>query len=151
LITLYPLFQHARCAVSTSFLCIDKCGIVISGIISSRKSFSSDSTDFFCVGDIVLLLCLCYQILSVVQCSGGIREICRHEYAGIGGTNILFETSSFVFTVGSPLVQMDYVVGQLETELVNSGIAMAIQSIGRGIMVVIILTFNAEGVGCKND
>ncbi|KAA6374406.1 MAG: hypothetical protein EZS28_030068 [Streblomastix strix] len=46
---------------------------------------------------------------------------------------------------------MGSVVGQLRTELVKSGITLAIQIIGRSIVLVIIITSIVEGVGCKRD
>ncbi|KAA6359307.1 MAG: hypothetical protein EZS28_045167 [Streblomastix strix] len=45
---------------------------------------------------------------------------------------LVVEVRSFVFTVGSPLVKKDLVVGQLGTELVELGIALVVLSIGRG-------------------
>ncbi|KAA6360424.1 MAG: hypothetical protein EZS28_044047, partial [Streblomastix strix] len=44
---------------------------------------------------------------------------------------LVVEVHSFVFTVGSPLVKTDLVVGQLGTELVKLGIALVDLSIGR--------------------
>ncbi|KAA6341059.1 MAG: hypothetical protein EZS28_052487 [Streblomastix strix] len=71
-------------------LCGDKCGIIIPDIISSGKSSSSDQSTLFCAGDIDLQLYLCYQFLSVVQSSSGIREVYCCGYAGIGDINILY-------------------------------------------------------------
>ncbi|KAA6365346.1 MAG: hypothetical protein EZS28_039127, partial [Streblomastix strix] len=120
-----------------------KSGIFIPDIVSSRKSSSSDSSALLCV-----------------QGSSGIRGVCCYGYAGIGGISRLYtplidvvlcrvEARSFEFTVGSPLVKTDSVVGQLGTELVKSGIEQVARSIGRGIVVVTILISTVEGVGCK--
>ncbi|KAA6386945.1 MAG: hypothetical protein EZS28_017529 [Streblomastix strix] len=72
-----------------SVLCSSKCGIVIPGITSTRKSSFSDSSALLSIGDIDLQVCLCYQFLSVVYGSSGPREVCCCGYAGIGAINIL--------------------------------------------------------------
>ncbi|KAA6382725.1 MAG: hypothetical protein EZS28_021750 [Streblomastix strix] len=165
----YPQFCHIRCAVYISVLCGDKYGIVILGIISSRKPSSSDSSvplqqmvfEKFVVADMLVLVELTDSVhfrlqlhpdtfsrLFILQLGPLIEQV---ESSIV---NLLhYHQSKFknhlLFTVGSPQVKMDSVVGQLGTELVKQGIALFIQSIGRGTVVVTILKSFIEEVGSK--
>ncbi|KAA6401081.1 MAG: hypothetical protein EZS28_003402 [Streblomastix strix] len=128
-----------------------KYGIVITGIISTRKSSSSDSSIFLCVGVIHLLLRLRCQSLSVVQVSVTQLVMLRHgSQAEQDGSNsnivsylgsLIVEVRLLMQTVDLPLLKTDSVVVQLRNELVKSSIALIVQSFGRGTVMVVILTF----------
>ncbi|KAA6403504.1 MAG: hypothetical protein EZS28_000969 [Streblomastix strix] len=133
-----------------SVLCSGKCGIAIPGIISSRKLSSSDPSALLCIGDIDLQLRLCCYginrlctLLVVVALCSGHSTVCVAVWSTCRESLIVYSE----FIVG----KMDSMVGQLGVELVKSGIALAIQSIGRSFAIVIIHLPIVEGVDYKRD
>ncbi|KAA6365796.1 MAG: hypothetical protein EZS28_038678 [Streblomastix strix] len=166
------MFYHVLCAVSMSVLCGGKCGIVIPGIISSKKSSYSDSSvllvvvifekfvvadslelvqSTYCTHPLLLQQSVVVSRLFILQLVPSIDLDDLNFVSLLWFHCLVVEVRLFVFTVGSSLVKMDSVVGQLGTQLVKSCMALVALNIGKGIVVVIIPTSTVEGAGCKME